>query len=135
MEYTPQFKENMKTQFLASEYERLEAKKAEVLADAASDPELQELADEEVKTLEEAQAGILETIKNILDEEKEEQSSPKKIIMEFRAGAGGDEAALFAQDLRDMYLRFAEIEGYSTKFIDDYTLEISGKGVYEDLKF
>lgn len=135
MEYDPSFKENIKTQYLAVEYERLEEEKAKVVADGEGDADLKELADEEVKTITEAQEGILNTIKGILEEEKEELASPKKIVMEFRAGAGGDEANIFAQDLRDMYLKFAERRGYKSKFVDDYSLEVDGKGVWEDLKY
>ena len=135
MEYSPEFKENVKTQFLASEYERLEEEKARVIADTEEDEELKELAEEEVKNIEEAQRGVLETIERILEEEKEELASPKQVVMEFRAGAGGDEATLFAQDLRDMYVKFAEQKGYKSRFVDDYTLEISGKGVYDDLRY
>lgn len=135
MEYNPAWKESHKTQFLAQEFERLSAEKEALLADAEGDADLKELADEEIQTLHEAQEGILKTIAGILEEEKVEQAIAKKAIMEFRAGAGGDEANLFAQELRDMYLRFAEAKGYKTKFVDDYTLEISGAGVYEDLKY
>ncbi|XKT75459.1 MAG: peptide chain release factor-like protein [Patescibacteria group bacterium UBA2103] len=135
MEYDPAFKENIKTQYLAAEYERLEEEKAKVIADGEGDVDLKELADEEVRTITEAQEGILNTIKGILEEEKEELASPKKIVMEFRAGAGGDEANIFAQDLRDMYLKFAEHRGYKSKFVDDYTLEVDGKGAWEDLKY
>jgi len=135
MEYNPSFKENHKTQFLAQEYERLSAEIEKVQEDAEGEEDLKELAEEEIQALEEARAGILKTIEGILEEEKEEQAVVKKAVMEFRAGAGGDEASLFAVELRDMYLHFAEAKGYKVKFIDDYTLELSGKGVYEDLKY
>jgi len=135
MEYDPTWKESHKTQFLAQEYERLSAEMEVLQTDAEGDADLQELADEEIKTLEEARAGVLKTIEGILEEEKVELAVAKKAIMEFRAGAGGDEANLFARELRDMYLHFAETKGYGVKLIDDYTLEISGKGVYDDLKY
>tara|TARA_B100000745_G_scaffold299344_2_gene249965 strand:+ start:25 stop:957 length:933 start_codon:yes stop_codon:yes gene_type:complete len=135
MEYDPTWKESHKTQFLAQEFERLSAEKEKLLADAEGDADLKELADEEVKTLEEAQAGILKTIEGILEEEKEEAAIVKKVVMEFRAGAGGDEANIFAQDLRDMYMKFAEAKGYKSKFVDDFSIEIEGKGVYDDLKY
>lgn len=135
MEYDPTWKESHKTQFLAQEFERLSAEMEKLQSDAEGDADLQELADEEIKTLEEARAGVFKTIEGILEEEKVELAVAKKAIMEFRAGAGGDEANLFARELRDMYLRFAESKGYATKLIDDYTLEISGKGVYDDLKY
>jgi peptide chain release factor 1 len=62
-----------------------------------------------------------------------------------RAGAGGDEAALFAQELLDMYKRYSEVKGWSTKIIEESkndlggyksaSIEIKGKGVFDDLKY
>jgi peptide chain release factor 1 len=57
-----------------------------------------------------------------------------KIIIEIRAGAGGDEAALFAADLSRMYTRFAEKQGWKLKTLNANTLQISGPNVYECLK-
>ena len=134
MEYTPQLKENQKTAFLAGEYERLEKKKEETLS-AVTDEELRELGEEEVLAIEAQQAELLATMEAILKSEEEEQESPRRVIMEFRAGAGGSEAGIFAHELRDMYLRYAEGRGYTATILDDLTLEISGKGVYDLLKY
>ena len=70
--------------------------------------------------------------------------SPKTIILEIRAGAGGNEAALFAADLANMYSRFAAKQGWSAVILDESRselggykevfLEISGEGVYDKLK-
>jgi len=61
----------------------------------------------------------------------------KAIIMEIRAGAGGDEAALFAADLFRMYSRFAEKQDWKTSLISNHplTLEIKGENTYEKLKY
>jgi peptide chain release factor 1 len=66
------------------------------------------------------------------------------VIMEIRAGVGGEEAALFASDLARMYTRFAQIKGWKTNVLDsslteiggtkDMTLEIVGEDVYSKLK-
>jgi len=66
------------------------------------------------------------------------------VIMEIRAGVGGEEAALFASDLARMYTRFAQIKGWKTNVLDssqteiggtkDMTIEISGEGAYSLLK-
>ena len=134
-EYDPSFKDNHKTQFFAQEYERLSREMETLISDAEGDEELKELAEEEIAVLKESQDAMLKTIETIVKEEEEEQSVAKKAIMEFRAGAGGNEANIFALELRDMYMKYAESRGYSSKFIDDYTIEITGKGVYEDLKY
>lgn len=57
-----------------------------------------------------------------------------KIIIEIRAGAGGDEAALFATDLCRMYTRFAEKQGWKIKSLGLNTFQISGEDVYSKLK-
>jgi len=56
------------------------------------------------------------------------------IIIEIRAGAGGEEAALFANDLFRMYSRFAEKQGWKTKILDANILQISGMNAFEYLK-
>ena len=57
------------------------------------------------------------------------------VIIEIRAGAGGDEAALFANDLFRMYSRFAEKQNWKSKILDDNILQISGENAYEYLKW
>lgn len=61
-------------------------------------------------------------------------ANPNSVIIEIRAGAGGDEAALFTTDLYRMYFRFAEKQGWKTKILDDNVLQISGPNAYEYLK-
>lgn len=60
--------------------------------------------------------------------------NPKNVIIEIRAGAGGDEAALFAADLYRMYTRFAEKQGWKMKTLGLNTFQISGENVYSKLK-
>ena len=56
------------------------------------------------------------------------------VIIEIRAGAGGSEAALFANDLFRMYSKFAEKQGWKTKILDDNVLQISGENAYTYLQ-
>jgi peptide chain release factor 1 len=139
------FKEHHKTQFLASQFETYLKKlhEAQLLAD--SEPEMAELAQEEIKELE----GQLDTMFNdmdaIVEASKEEDEKPYGVILEVRAGAGGDEAALFAHELAGMYSYFAEKQGWehtisSESFATsggykEATFEIIGKTVYESLRF
>ncbi len=58
----------------------------------------------------------------------------KSVIIEFRAGAGGDEASQFAYDLQQMYERYCEIKGWDWKEISKNVFEASGNGVYEAFK-
>lgn len=128
-------KKNPKTQYLASEYERLSRELAEVGSMIESDPNMAEMARDEVTALEAQQKAIEEQIAAIEAGEKEEEEFPNEIILEARAGAGGDEAALFALQLVEMYERFAETRKWAVKHLDEYTLEIRGKDVYRLLRF
>ncbi|HTH92988.1 MAG TPA: PCRF domain-containing protein [Candidatus Paceibacterota bacterium] len=128
-------KKNPKTQYLAEQYERLLQQEEETKALIESDPSMKEMAEEEMNAIAIQKTAIEEQIAAIETSEKEEEEFPNEIILEARAGAGGDEAALFAQQLVEMYTRYAESKGWSVKIIDDMTLEIKGKDVYKLLRF
>lgn len=135
MEYSPEYKKNFATAYLAEEYERLEEESRETKEMAKSDPSFAEIAKEDEARIGKRQSEILEEIGKILKKEEEEAEAPKSAVMEFRAGAGGDEAAIFAHDLKEMYQKYAEHRGWKTKILDDLTLEISGTGVYDALRY
>lgn len=135
MDYSPELKKNFATAYLAEEYERLEKEIGEAETAAGSDAELKALAEEEVTRLRGRQAGILSEMETILTKEKEEDERPRSAVMELRAGTGGDEASIFARDLKEMYQKYAEHRGWKTRIIDDLTFEISGEGVYDALRY
>ncbi len=139
MDYSPEFKKNFATAYLAGEYERLDGEIASALEAAGSDPELLRMAQEDEMRMRTRQTEVLSDIENILTKEKEknaeEESKALSVVMELRAGAGGDEAAIFARDLREMYQKYAETRNWKTRVIDDLTLEIAGDGVYDALRY
>lgn len=135
MEYSTDFKANHKTAYLAEEYERLDAELADGVLAVGSEPDLLEIAQEDEKRIRGRQAEILGEIEQILAKDKEEESLPKAVVLEFRAGAGGDEASLFAAELRDLYLKFAEGRRWRVRRVDDLTLEIDGQAAYEALRY
>ncbi len=135
MEYSPEFKKNFATAYLAEEYERLEKEAAEAVGAAGADEGLKAMADEEVARIRSRQADILAEIEQILAKEKEEVARPISVVMELRAGTGGDEAAIFARDLKEMYQKYAEHRGWKTRIIDDLTLEIVGADAYDALRY
>lgn len=134
MEYSPEFKANHKTAYLAEEYERLEREREESASAAAADPDLAALAADDETRIRARQGEILEEIERIIAKDKEEAALPKAVVMEFRAGAGGDEASLFAGELKDMYLKFAESKGWKVRIVDDLTLEVDGRDAYDTLR-
>jgi len=145
MENLDELKQNPKTQFLASEYERLLREKESVLALSKDDPKMLPLTEEEVKTLDEQMKAVEENMASILKEDEEEEIYPKHILLEIRAGAGGEEAALFAEQLAEMYTRFIELQGWSFKMVSDsksslggykeVVFEVKGIDVYKKLRF
>lgn len=119
-----------------------ELAEAESLFDDA-DPELRAMAKEEVpelRTRKEALARALEVL--LLPKDPYDE---KDVIVEIRAGAGGDEAGLFAGELLRAYLRFAEVQGWKTEIMDanegnqggikEASVSISGNSVYSTLRF
>lgn len=108
------FKENHKTQFLASQFDAFLKQREESEAMAATDPEMAELAQEEIKELTEQLEGLYTQMDEIVEKDKEEEAKPYGVMLEVRAGAGGDEAALFAEELAQSYLKYAENQGWQT---------------------
>jgi peptide chain release factor 1 len=108
-----------------------------------SDADMRELAQEELETLETRRQGILDELKTLLV--PKDPNDEKNVILEIRAGTGGDEAALFAADLFRMYSRYAERQRWKidvlslsesgTGGIKEAIASIEGKGVYSRLKY
>lgn len=135
MEYSPDFKKNFATAYLAEEYERLQKELEDAAIAAGEDSDLLLLLKDDAVRIESRQKEILAEIEHILNKEKEEESKPKAVVLEFRAGAGGDEATLFASDLKNMYEKYAQAKGWRVRAIDDLTLEIDGADAYRALRF
>lgn len=111
--------------------------------DSTDDQELVDMAKSELDELLEKKEELEEKIKLLLI--PKDPNDTKDVIVEVRAGTGGEEAGLFAGDLLRMYLRFAEIKGWKHEMIDlndtgmggikEAVFSLSGNGVYGDLKF
>lgn len=91
---------------------------------ANGDDELAELAKEEMPTLENQIAAIDEELFVMLT--PKDPNDEKNVIIEIRAGAGGDEASLFAGDLYRMYVRYCEANGLKTELINENPSEVGG---------
>lgn len=108
-----------------------------------SDPDLKEMAREELQTNEELQPRIEEEIKTALLPKDPEDA--KNVQMEIRAGTGGDEAALFAGDLFTMYKKFCDSKGWTLSITSvsegavggfkEIDFAVSGDSVYGTLKY
>ncbi len=129
-----ELKKNPRTHYLALELERLHAQKAETET-LASDPEMAELVADDLKNNAEQIKNLEAQIQEILDKEKEEEEFPNEVVIEMRAGAGGEEGGIFAHNLTEMYERFAEKKRWNCKKIDDLTLEIKGQDCFKLLQW
>ena len=117
-------------------------KQAEELA-RGGDPELRELAQEEISALSAERDRLSDELKLLLV--PKDPNDEKNVLLEIRAGTGGDEAALFAGDLYRMYSRFAERQGWRLELMSlsdtgiggvrEVILSIEGRLVYSRLKY
>lgn len=140
-----ELKKNIKTNYLATRYEELLREEGEVLNMAKNDESFKTLAEEDINRLRNEKAVIEEQINSILSVNKEEEEFPNELVLEVRAGAGGEEAAIFAKDLALMYQRYSERQGWkfvklSESLTDLYGVkegifEIKGKECYKRLRF
>jgi peptide chain release factor 1 len=126
-------------------YKALEAELADTreLLDLEEGAEMLELAEQEVARLEGEMETLYERMRLLLL--PKDPNDEKNVIMEIRAGAGGDEAGIFAADLYRMYTRYAEAQRWKTDMLSAHStgvggfkeviLEIAGKGAYSRLKY
>ncbi|MEK7505049.1 MAG: peptide chain release factor-like protein [Patescibacteria group bacterium] len=129
--------------FLLPRYDELEAKIQETQNLITAEPEMAELARADLLALQTEKDSLLAQVAAILGKTKSAKGGSSDqslgawsgVIMELRAGAGGDEALLFAQTLAEMYEKFAKSQGWNFAVIDDLVFEITGDEVYEKLRF
>jgi peptide chain release factor 1 len=114
-----------------------------LIADPSTDSDMRAMAEEERAELKERFEKIEHDLQiQLLPKDAADSSSA---ILEIRAGTGGDEAALFAADLQEMYTRYAQLQGWKVEVmsltqsdlggIKDAVLEVVGQGVFAKLKF
>jgi peptide chain release factor 1 len=110
---------------------------------ASGDPDLRELAQEEMKSLTERRDLLVAELKVLLV--PKDPNDEKNVVLEIRAGTGGDEAALFAAELFRMYSKYAERQGWRLEVMSsndtgvgglkEVIATIEGRGVYSKLKY
>ena len=149
MEYNEEelqdFRDNQKTQFLAGQFDDLTDKQVSAKKLAEDEPEMAELAELEIQEIEKQRESLYEEMRRIVESSKEEEEKPYGVVLEVRAGAGGDEASLFAEELAQMYLQYASMQGWFTSVehesrgssggYKEAAFEIIHPGAYEKLRF
>ncbi|MCX7797080.1 MAG: peptide chain release factor 1 [Melioribacter sp.] len=128
-----------------NEYEKVlkEITGNQEIINTSDDKELVEIAESEIKELNKKLAELEEKIKLLLIPKDPDDN--KDVIVEIRAGTGGEEASLFAADLYRMYSRYAEKRGWKKELIDlndtglggikEVVFSLSGENVYGDMKY
>ncbi len=129
-----------------TEYEKAEAELAECRAMQAEhmDADMRELVHQEMAQLEERLASLEEQLRILLL--PKDPNDERDVLVEIRAGTGGDEAALFGANLLRMYLRYAERNGYRVEYITNSLTDMGGvkevvlslggkRGAYSRLKY
>src|SRR6185312_11218558 len=115
----------------------------QLLADSATDPEMRSMAEAELETLQARVAELGQKIRVALL--PKDAMDDRNVMLEIRAGTGGDEASLFAGDLFRMYERFAALQGWKVEVISasegtmggykEIVAEVQGRGAFAKLKF
>lgn len=126
------FRADHRTQFLACQYDALTAREAELAELAAQDESMKKLAEEEQQELNKQQQALFEEMTHILSSSKEDEEKPYGVVLEVRAGAGGDEAALFAEELADMYTKYAIRHGWRVALLSESR---TGRRGYKEAAF
>ena len=145
VQLTKEYKDLKKLMDKRDEYVTLTAnleEAKEIIADG-SDPDMTEMAQMQYDEAKEAIPALEEEIRMMLVPKDPEDT--KNAVMEIRAGAGGDEASIFAGDLFRMYEKYCSSKGWSTSVVDtsegtsggykEIILEVNGEDVYGTLKF
>ncbi len=140
-----ELKKNHKTNYLAEMLEKLLREEREVREMLSGDDQLVEMANKELKSIEVQKKDLEKQVQDILDKDVEEEEMANEVVLEVRAGAGGDEASLFAWELAHMYEKFAEknkwqwFVNYEQKSdLNGYkeaSFEIKGKDVYKKMRY
>lgn len=146
--YTALLKEEKKLQPLVESFRKYlteldRIKEAEKILNESKDKELKDLADLQLSESKEQAEALKEKIEILLL--PTDPNDEKNVIIEIRAGAGGEEAALFAASLYRMYSMYADNLGYKTEVLNsnetglggvkELTMEVSGNGAYSRFKF
>lgn len=130
--------------FLVSEWKRLLQAEKDARELLEIDPSMKELAEKEVEDIEGQKDQLIEQMVKIVGDPNEREW-PNEIVLEVRAGVGGEEASLFAEELAQMYLKYAQIRGWkATKLsesraelggVKEVQFEIKGEDVFKTLQY
>lgn len=113
-------------------------KKIEETKTLLLDPEMAELAQQEIDNLEQQKLEILKTYENAkaeVDSDDDDTLEERNALVQVSGAAGGDEATNWGQELLRMYSRYAQMKGFKVEALDDDVIKIEGRGAFELLRY
>lgn len=138
------YADDHRVSFLVTEWKRLLQAEKDAQELLEVDPAMKELAEKEVQEIEGQKDQLLEQFVKIVGDPNEREW-PNEIVLEVRSGVGGDEAALFAEELAQMYVKYAQTKGWKAKNIEesrsdlggikDVQFEIKGENAYREMRY
>lgn len=134
-----------KVMYLVDEWKRLTKAEEDATELMEADPGMKELAEAELADLSTQKDALTKQIEDIIASSVKEREYPNEMVLEVRGGAGGEEAALFAEELAKAYLLYAGTQGWTWKALDESraamggykeaSFEIKGKDCYKKMRF
>lgn len=138
------YSDDHRVSYLVEEWKRLTQAERDATELTEVDPSMKALAEKELEEIAAQKDALLAQIEAVVGKDNEREW-PNEIVLEVRAGVGGDEASLFAEELAQMYLKYAESRGWQRKPLDESRgtlggykeaqFEIKGQDVYRTLRF
>lgn len=125
------FADDQRVAYLVLEWKRLTQAEKDASELVEVDPAMKDLAEKELEDIAKQKEALMDQMESIVGGDNEREW-PNEIVLEVRAGVGGEEASLFAEELASMYLRFAEIKGWKTKSLDESRAALGG---YKEAQF
>lgn len=139
-----EYTDDRRVAYLVAEWKRLSLAEKDATELIEVDPSMKELAEKELADISDQKEALMAQIAGIVGGDNEREW-PNEIVLEVRAGVGGEEASLFAEELAGMYLRYAESRGWKWRTLDESRValggiketqvEIKGENVYRELQY
>lgn len=139
------YADDRRVSYLVIEWNRLTQAEVDAQDLIEVDPSMADLVEKELKDIETQKEVLMKEMERIIGSDADEREWPDEIVLEVRAGVGGDEASLFSEEIAGMYLRYVELKGWKWKALDESRaslggykeaqFEIKGKNCYRELRF
>src|SRR3989344_4322548 len=139
-----EYAEDHRVSYLVQEWKRLSQAEHDANELIEADPNMRALAEKELEEIAEQKDLLMVQIEKIVGS-PEDREWPNEVVIEVRAGVGGEEASLFAEELAQMYLKYAQSRGWRARSLDESRaalggykeaqFEITGENVYRELRF